>query len=162
MGGKVRLMACGGAPLSPETHEQIRLYLCTDLLQGYGLTETTALATVMDCMWKKKKKEKEHSEMCCFVLSDDDLSFGRVGAPTTISDIRLRNWEEGGYRVTNKPHPQGEIIIGGDSVSCGYYKLEEKTAEDFFDEDGRRWFKTGDIGEFHEDGVLKIIGNLMN
>lgn len=89
---------------------------------------------------------------------DDDLSFGRAGPPTTICDLRLKNWSEGGYMVTNRPYPQGEVIIGGDSVSRGYYKLDEKTAEDFFDEDGRRWFKTGDIGEFHKDGVLKIIG----
>lgn len=87
------------------------------------------------------------------------MTSGRVGAPTTMCDIRLCTWEEGGYRVTNKPYPQGEIIIGGDSVSRGYYKLEKKTAEDFFDEEGRRWFKTGDIGEVHPDGVLKIIGN---
>lgn len=87
-----------------------------------------------------------------------DASFGRVGAPLTLCDIRLINWEEGGYRVTNKPYPQGEIFIGGDSVSEGYYKIPDKTAEEFFDEDGRRWFKSGDIGEFHEDGVLKIIG----
>lgn len=40
----------------------------------------------------------------------------------------------------------------------GYYKLPGKTADDFFDEDGKRWFKTGDIGEMHPDGVLKIIG----
>lgn len=86
------------------------------------------------------------------------MSFGRAGAPSTMCDIRLVNWEEGGYRITNKPHPQGEIIIGGDSVSMGYYKLPGKTNEDFFDEDGKRWFKTGDIGEFHSDGVLKIIG----
>lgn len=86
------------------------------------------------------------------------MSYGRAGAPTTMCDIRLVGWEEGGYRVTNKPYPQGEIIIGGDSVSRGYYKLQQKTNEDFFDEDGRRWFKTGDIGEVHPDGVLKIIG----
>lgn len=55
-----------------------------------------------------------------------------------MCDIRLVTWEEGGYRVTNKPHPQGEIIIGGDCVARGYFKLEEKTAEEFFDEDGRR------------------------
>lgn len=41
----------------------------------------------------------------------------------------------------------------------GYYKLPSKTAEEFFEEDGKRWFKTGDIGEMHPDGVLKIIGN---
>lgn len=89
------------------------------------------------------------------------MQSGRVGAPTTMCDIRLCTWEEGGYRVTNKPHPQGEIIIGGDSVSRGYYKLEKKTAEDFFEEEGRRWFKTGDIGEVHPDGVLKIIGRIV-
>lgn len=137
MGGRVRLMITGGAPLSADTHEQIRLCLCVDMCQGYGLTETTASATVMDA-W--------------------DMSYGRVGAPSSMVDIRLINWEEGNYRVTNKPFPQGEIIIGGDSVSKGYFKLPGKTDEDFFDEDGKRWFKTGDIGEFHHDGCLKIIG----
>lgn len=34
------------------------------------------------------------------------MQYGRVGAPLTVSEIRLVNWEEGGYRVTNKPHPQ--------------------------------------------------------
>lgn len=48
MGGKVRLMMSGGAPLSPDTHEQIKLCLCIDVIQGYGLTETTSSATVMD------------------------------------------------------------------------------------------------------------------
>ena len=33
----------------------------------------------------------------------------------------------------------------------------EKTEEDFYEEDGTRWFKTGDIGLFEDDGVLKII-----
>lgn len=75
-----------------------------------------------------------------------------------MCDIRLVNWEEGGYRVTNKPFPQGEIIVGGESVSQGYYKMPGKTQEDFFEENGKRWFKTGDIGEIHADGVLKIIG----
>lgn len=136
MGGKVRIMMSGGAPLAPDTHEQIKVCLCVDLVQGYGLTETTSGATVMDYR---------------------DMSYGRVGAPLTMCDIRLMNWEEGNYRVTNKPFPQGEIVIGGDSVSLGYYKLPSKTKEDFFEEDGKRWFQTGDIGEMHADGVLKII-----
>lgn len=51
MGGRVRIMMSGGAPLSPDTHEQIKTCLCVDLIQGYGLTETTSGATVMDCKY---------------------------------------------------------------------------------------------------------------
>lgn len=166
MGGRVRVMLAGGAPLSPDTHEQIKLCLCTDVVQGYGLTETTSGATVMDgkaTQIKLIEIIENHlftNFFFYFKLNEivKDMTGGRVGAPTTMCDIRLCTWEEGGYRVTNKPHPQGEIIIGGDSVSRGYYKLEKKTAADFFEEDGRRWFKTGDIGEVYPDGVLKIIG----
>ena len=68
------------------------------------------------------------------------------------------NWEEGNYRVTDKPHPRGEIYIGGPNVAAGYYNNPDKTQEEFFtDEEGRRWFKTGDIGRFEEDGTLRII-----
>ena len=41
LGGKVRLMICGGAPLSPESHEFIRSCMGCPLLQGYSLTETS-------------------------------------------------------------------------------------------------------------------------
>ena len=41
-----------------------------------------------------------------------DDSTGRVGPPTTMCNIRLENWEEGNYRVTDKPFPRGEILIG--------------------------------------------------
>lgn len=41
----------------------------------------------------------------------------------------------------------------------GYYKNDAKNRDDFFvDANGQRWFCTGDIGEFHHDGCLKIIG----
>ncbi|XP_069684265.1 fatty acid CoA ligase Acsl3-like isoform X1 [Periplaneta americana] len=136
MGGKLRMVLSGGAPLSPDTHELIKICLCVQVIQGYGLTETCSCATVMDSY---------------------DRSTGRVGAPTTVCDIKLVDWEEGNYRVTDKPFPRGEIIIGGDNISPGYYKMPEKTKEDFFEEGGRGWFKTGDIGEFHADGVIKII-----
>jgi long-chain acyl-CoA synthetase len=131
------MMISGGAPLSPDTHVQVKVCLCIEVVQGYGLTETTASACVTD----------RH-----------DMSLGRCGAPSSMVDVRLINWDEGNYRVTDKPYPRGEIVIGGESVSTGYYKLPGKTAEEFFEQDGRRWFKTGDIGEFHPDGVLKIIG----
>ena len=40
-------MACGGAPLSPDTHEFIRICLDVKMLQAYGMTETAASATIM-------------------------------------------------------------------------------------------------------------------
>ena len=52
--------------------------------------------------------------------------------------------------------------MGGANVSMGYYKDPTKTAEDFREVDGLRWFYTGDIGEFQADGVLKIIGEQQN
>ncbi|RXG53582.1 Long-chain-fatty-acid--CoA ligase 4 [Armadillidium vulgare] len=136
LGGKVRLIAAGGAPLSPETHNFIRASLGCVVIQGYGLTETCACATVMD---------------------QDDVSTSRVGSPLTITDIKLVDWEEGNYRITDKPNPRGEIIIGGENIAVGYYKNPQKTNEDFLEMDGRRWFRTGDIGEMDPDGVLKII-----
>lgn len=68
---------------------------------------------------------------------------------------------EGGYYSTDKPNPRGEILIGGPNVSMGYYKNKAKNNEDFFvDANGQHWFCTGDIGEFHSDGCLKVIGEL--
>ncbi|XP_012545548.2 long-chain-fatty-acid--CoA ligase 4 isoform X2 [Bombyx mori] len=136
LGGRVRLMISGGAPLSPDTHLQVKICLCCSVVAGYGLTETTSCGTVMD---------------------PHDRSTGRVGAPAAGALLALRDWDEGNYRVTNKPHPQGEIIIGGDCVAEGYYKNPQKTKEEFIDAEGRRWFKSGDIGELHDDGCIKII-----
>ena len=60
--------------------------------------------------------------------------------------------------MTDKPLPRGEIIIGGGNVASCYYKLPGKTEEEFYeDSEGRRWFRTGDIGQFDKCGTLKII-----
>lgn len=48
VGGRVRLIIAGGAPLTPETHEFIKTCLCIALWQGYGLTESTSSTSVQD------------------------------------------------------------------------------------------------------------------
>lgn len=60
--------------------------------------------------------------------------------------LRLENWEEGGYRVDDQPNARGEVIIGSGSVAAGYYKNKEATDEAFFEENGTRWWRSGDIG----------------
>ncbi|KAL7979972.1 hypothetical protein Chor_004441 [Crotalus horridus] len=112
LGGNVRMMLSGGAPLSPQTQRFMNICFCCPVGQGYGLTETCGAGTIT----------------------------------------------EGGYTTRDLPHPRGEIIIGGPNVSMGYFRNDEKTAEDFIvDSNGQRWFCTGDIGEFHSDGCLQII-----
>ena len=58
-------------------------------------------------------------------------------------EIKLVDWNEGNYRSSDKPNPRGEIWIGGDSVCSGYYKMEEKSKEDFHVLNGMRYFATG-------------------
>lgn len=91
-------------------------------------------------------------------MMDGDKTTGRVGAPMAGMEVKMVNWEEGNYRVTDKPRPRGEVLISGGNVTAGYYKLPGKTEEEYFtDEAGRRWFKSGDIGQMEEDGALRII-----
>jgi len=136
VGGNLRVLLSGGAPLAPDAHDFCRTCLGLTLLQGYGLTETAATACIPD---------------------GSDLSTGRVGAPLQEVDIRLVNWDEGGYTVTDQQGPRGEIVIGGGHVAKEYYEMPEKTEEEFFNDNGKRWFKTGDIGQMMSDGTIKII-----
>jgi len=64
----------------------------------------------------------------------------------------------GGYTSKDQPNPRGEILIGGPNVTMGYYRNESNDQDFFVDEKGQRWFCTGDIGEFHPDGCLQIVG----
>lgn len=66
----------------------------------------------------------------------------------------------GNYTTKDKPFPRGEILIGGGNVVQGYYKNEAKTKEDFTVINGIQYFCTGDIGQFEDDGCLRVIGQL--
>jgi len=136
VGGNLRILLSGGAPLAPDAHDFVRTCLGITLLQGYGLTETCATACIPD---------------------GSDMSTGRVGAPLQEVDVRLINWDEGGYTVTDQQGPRGEIVVGGSHVAKEYYAMAEKTEEEFFNDNGKRWFRTGDIGQMMSDGTIKII-----
>ena len=134
VGGKVRLMLCGGAILSKEVHEFIQVCLCP-VMQAYGLTETCASGTTQ---------------------LPNQTETGSVGSVVPSCEIKLVDWLEGGYRNTDTPNPRGEIYIGGDNVAMGYWNMPDKTDEDFKTIDGIRYFATGDIGEM-ANGNLRII-----
>ncbi|KAI7695621.1 hypothetical protein SSS_04687 [Sarcoptes scabiei] len=136
-GGNLEFIICGGAPLNPKTERIIRAALNVKLMTGYGLTETTGGVIGM---------RREH------IIS------GVAGIPLEGVNVRLIDWKEGGYTIDDKPHPRGEIVIGGENIAEGYYELEEETKEVFhYDSHGTKWFHTGDIGEILDNGSLKII-----
>lgn len=136
LGGKLRLVVSGGAPLSSRSSAIFMAIFGCDVKVGYGSTETTANSSMMDC---------------------DDTVPGSVGTPNRNCPILLEDWEEGGYTVNDKPRPRGEVLIGGDGVAQSYLNLPEQTAESFVIRNGARYFKTGDIGEFDDRGVLFLI-----
>ncbi|KAH8489685.1 hypothetical protein H0E87_025058 [Populus deltoides] len=137
LGVRMQFILCGGAPLSGDLQRFTNICMGAIIGQAYGLTETYAGAAYTE--W-------------------DDPSMGRVGPPLPCCYIKLVSWEEGGYTVADKPMPRGEVVVGGFSVTAGYFNYQEKTNEVYkVDERGMRWFYTGDIGQFHPDGCLEII-----
>lgn len=54
----------------------------------------------------------------------------------------------------------GEIVISGPNVTPGYENNPEANAKNFFEANGEKWFRTGDQGEFDEDGYLWLTGRL--
>ncbi|KAJ0960790.1 hypothetical protein J5N97_001349 [Dioscorea zingiberensis] len=137
LGGRVRLLICGGAPLSLEIEEFMKVTSCAFFNQGYGLTETCGLGAIG--------------------MPNEPSMAGTVGVPATYNELRLVEVPEMGYNPLGVPS-QGEICIRGKTLFSGYYKDPELTKESI--KDG--WFHTGDIGEMSPDGVLKIIDRKKN
>jgi len=135
LGGKIRFILCGASLLSKDVQEFMQVCLAP-VRQAYALTETCAGGTA----------QYE------FEMDTEDC-----GSVIASAELRLVNWDEGGYQINDKPNPRGEIYLGGDNVSLGYYKMPEKTAEDYHVINGVRYFATGDIGEVMPNGGLKII-----
>ena len=149
LGGQVRIIGTGSAPLGLEIAKFCATVFGCPVIQGYGLTETTAVT----CL-NLPHTNNEHS----------------VGPPQQNACLKLRDWEEGNYRSSDIDDPKigmrrGEVLIGGPAVTMGYYidpsnvdkEVEAKNKEDYITIDGVRYFCTGDIGRFTPNGTLEII-----
>jgi len=138
IGGNVRFIVSGGAPLSSQCADFLRAAFGVPVLQGYGLTETCGGATVGD--------------------SSDLEGAYSAGAPICSTELKLVDQPDMNYKSTDKPCPRGEIWIRGANVTSGYYKNPTKTKEDFID----GWFKSGDIGQLNKNGTLSIVDRIKN
>ncbi|CAM0881934.1 unnamed protein product [Alopecurus aequalis] len=137
LGGNVRVILSGAAPLATHVEEYLRVVTCAHVLQGYGLTETCAGS---------------------FVSLPNQMSMiGTVGPPVPNIDARLESVPEMNYDALAST-PRGEICIKGETLFSGYFKREDLTQEVLID----GWFHTGDIGEWQPDGSMKIIDRKKN
>ncbi|TSN95701.1 Long-chain-fatty-acid--CoA ligase 1 [Bagarius yarrelli] len=130
LGGRVRLMITGAAPVSPTVLTFLRAALGCQFYEGYGQTECTA---------------------GCSMSLPGDWTAGHVGPPLPCNYVKLVDVPEMNYYAANG---EGEVCAKGPNVFQGYLKDAEKTAE-AIDSDG--WLHTGDVGKWLPNGTLKII-----
>ncbi|KAM9357149.1 long-chain-fatty-acid--CoA ligase 1-like [Symphorus nematophorus] len=130
LGGRVRLMITGAAPISPTVLTFLRAAVGCQFYEGYGQTECTA---------------------GCTLTVPGDWSAGHVGAPLPCNSLKLVDVPEMNYLAVNG---EGEVCVKGPNVFQGYLKDPEKT-EEAIDADG--WLHTGDIGKWLPNGTLKIV-----
>ena len=126
----MRLFVSGSAPLLAETHHEFEQRTGHRILERYGMSEAGMITS-----------NPYHGERRA----------GTVGFPLPGVEVRVVDETDQPVSVGEK----GAIQIKGSNVFSGYWRMPEKTRDEFT-EDG--WFRTGDIGVFDTDGYLSIVG----
>ena len=128
----LRVAVSGGAALPVEVHKNVEKRLGVTILEGYGLSETSPVAS--------------------FSVYGEPARVGSIGLPIPGVEMKLIDpigWSE----LADSPDAVGEIAIKGHNVMKGYYKRPDATAEVIHD----GWFRTGDLGRRDEDGWYYIV-----
>jgi len=129
-GGTMRYLITGGSRFDPQVGREFHA-LGIDILQAYGLTETTGGA---------------------FLTSPDDNVIGSVGRPLPGSEGRIIDPQPAGEDT----QPAGEIAIRGPIVMKGYWNRPDATSAVL----KGGWLHTGDLGYFDTHGNLFITGRM--
>jgi len=126
----LRYCVSGGSAMPVEVMKAFDTKFNVNILEGYGLSETSPVAS--------------------FNRLDRPKKAGSIGLP--IWGVELRLVDAAGAVVTDADVP-GEIQVKGHNVMKGYYKRPEATAEAIVD----GWFATGDIAVRDSDGYYFIV-----
>jgi len=130
LGGRIRLVIVGSAPLAGNVLTFMRAALGCIIVEGYGQTECVAP---------------------CTLTAPGDPQPDQVGPPLPCNNIKLVDVPDMEYFAA---HGQGEVCVQGANVFLGYYREPERTSLAL---DPEGWLHTGDIGEWLPNGTLKII-----
>ena len=128
----LRVAAAGGSALPVEVHKEFEARFGVTILEGYGLSETSPVAS--------------------FSPHGEPARAGSIGTPIPGVEMKLikpDTWDE----IEPGPDAVGEIAIKGHNIMKGYYNRPEATDESI--QDG--WFRSGDLGRKDEDGWYYIV-----
>ncbi|MCL4148304.1 UNVERIFIED_CONTAM: hypothetical protein GTU68_035810 [Idotea baltica] len=129
---KLKITSAGGMALQNVVAKRWQDLTGCMPAEGYGLSETSPVLTSNPLK--------------------GDIRIGTIGVPWPSTDVRIL----GDNDAWAKPGERGEICAHGPQVMAGYYKREQESDKVFLTDptDGRKWFKTGDIGLMSEDGLV--------
>ena len=134
----MRLFVAGSAPLLIETFTEWQTRTGHTILERYGMSETAMLTSNPYAADDRYAKQSERRG-------------GTVGFPLPDVSLRVRGENEQNMAVGEI----GDIQVKGPNVFKGYWRMPEKTAEEFT---GDGYFKTGDVGKVDERGYVTIVG----
>jgi long-chain acyl-CoA synthetase len=129
----IRIAVSGGSPLPVEIHKAFQARFGTTILEGYGLSETSPVASFS--MWGEPARP------------------GSIGVPIPGVEMELID-PDGWDPVPWTPDAIGEIAIRGTNVMKGYYKRPDAT-DAAISPDG--WFRSGDLARRDADGWYYIV-----
>ncbi|MCF6376157.1 long-chain fatty acid--CoA ligase [Nocardioides KLBMP 9356] len=129
----LRVAAAGGSALPVEVHKEFERRFGVTILEGYGLSETSPVAS--------------------FSVWGEPARVGSIGKPIPGVEMKLIDPEPGVRKDLADDAEVGEIAIKGPNIMKGYYGRPDATAEAIVD----GWFRSGDLGRQDEDGWYYIV-----
>jgi long-chain acyl-CoA synthetase len=127
---RLKLIACGADTLHESTIEEWERRTGTKIMEGYGMTETTAVS---------------HS------TPYDRPKTGSFGVPLPGMDAAIIDVEGTEFTPVGEV---GELILSGPNIMQGYWRRPEGTKEAIIDLEGKKWLRTGDLVRMDEEGYF--------
>jgi long-chain acyl-CoA synthetase len=134
----LRVCISGGAPLSAQLMERFEAATGAQLVEGYGLTETSGVVSTNPYEGEERP--------------------GTIGHPIPATRVLLLDKEDPARLAP--PGTPGELAVSGPQVMRGYWNRPAADAEVFVEHDGRRWLRTGDVATIDEDGYIRIVDRI--
>ena len=134
---KLRFLRSSSASLPGPVMTKLNETFGAPVIEGYGMTEAA-------------------HQMCSNPLPPRAQKPGAVGVAAG-PEVRVAH-EADPVLLSNDA--VGEIVISGPNVTPGYESNPEANEKNFFEADGKRWFRTGDQGAFDDEGYLTLTGRL--